>query len=402
MVELADDEVLLPGPRRHPRPRQRARPHRVGGLRQRHPRRGGRRRHHDRRHAAQQHPADHHGRRAGGEAGGRRRPGLGRRRLLGRRGPGQRRRPRTRCTRPGVFGFKCFLLDSGVEEFPHLAPAELRRRDGRDRAARRADDRARRGRRRDRRLRPRGGVRAASCDAGPTPPRSGRSRWSSTPPGATGGRAHVVHLSASGAVPALRAARADGVDVSRRDLPALPPLRGRRDPRRRHRAQVLPADPRRRPTATPSGQALVDGDIDLVVSDHSPCTADLKRQDTGDFAEAWGGIASLQLGPAGRVDRRPRARRTPGRRGRAGWPPPRPAGSGWPARARSPWAPTPTSASSRPTRSGSSTRRGCTTRTRSRPTPGVRSPAPSAQTWLRGATGRPAGRPRGRLLRRGE
>jgi len=33
-----------------------------------------------------------------------------------------------------------------------------------------------------------------------------------------------------------------------------------------------------------------------VVSDHSPCTAELKRQDSGDFAEAWGGIASLQLG----------------------------------------------------------------------------------------------------------
>ena len=50
----------------------------------------------------------------------------------------------------GVFGFKCFLLDSGVEEFPHLEPTELRRRDDRDRAARRADDRARRGRRADR------------------------------------------------------------------------------------------------------------------------------------------------------------------------------------------------------------------------------------------------------------
>jgi allantoinase len=36
--------------------------------------------------------------------------------------------------------------------------------------------------------------------------------------------------------------------------------------------------------------------IDCVVSDHSPCTADLKRQDTGDFGAAWGGIASLQLG----------------------------------------------------------------------------------------------------------
>ena len=31
-------------------------------------------------------------------------------------------------------------------------------------------------------------------------------------------------------------------------------------------------------------------------SDHSPCTPDLKRADTGDFAAAWGGIASLQLG----------------------------------------------------------------------------------------------------------
>jgi allantoinase len=42
--------------------------------------------------------------------------------------------------------------------------------------------------------------------------------------------------------------------------------------------------------------ALADGTIDLVVSDHSPCTADLKALDTGDFAAAWGGIASVQLG----------------------------------------------------------------------------------------------------------
>jgi len=41
--------------------------------------------------------------------------------------------------------------------------------------------------------------------------------------------------------------------------------------------------------------ALADGDIDLVVSDHSPCTPDLKRLDDGDFGAAWGGIASLQV-----------------------------------------------------------------------------------------------------------
>lgn len=43
-------------------------------------------------------------------------------------------------------------------------------------------------------------------------------------------------------------------------------------------------------------QALAAGDIDLVVSDHSPCTADLKLLDQGDFMKAWGGIASLQFG----------------------------------------------------------------------------------------------------------
>lgn len=39
-------------------------------------------------------------------------------------------------------------------------------------------------------------------------------------------------------------------------------------------------------------QALADGTIDCVVTDHSPSTADLK---TADFATAWGGISGLQL-----------------------------------------------------------------------------------------------------------
>ncbi|WP_344089224.1 amidohydrolase family protein, partial [Luedemannella helvata] len=41
---------------------------------------------------------------------------------------------------------------------------------------------------------------------------------------------------------------------------------------------------------------LEDGTIDLVVTDHSPAPADLKHAGEGDFAEAWGGIASLQVG----------------------------------------------------------------------------------------------------------
>jgi len=194
----------------------------------------------------------------------------------------------------GVFGFKCFLLDSGVEEFPHLAPDELA--DAMAETSRigslmvvHAED----------------ADEIAACAHGT----AYRDFLESRPDVAeeraislvidtarrTGARAHVVHLSASGAVPALRAARAGGVEVSvetcphylhfeaatiadgATELKCCPPIRGAAN------RDAL-------------WQALADGDIDLVVSDHSPCTADLKLRETGDFADAWGGIASLQLG----------------------------------------------------------------------------------------------------------
>lgn len=42
-------------------------------------------------------------------------------------------------------------------------------------------------------------------------------------------------------------------------------------------------------------EALLDGTIDMVVSDHSPCVAELKKPETGDFMDAWGGISTLGL-----------------------------------------------------------------------------------------------------------
>ena len=63
--------------------------------------------------------------RARGEAEDRRAAGVRRRRLLGRRRPGQRRPICARCTTPACFGFKCFLLHSGVDEFPPLDPDQL-------------------------------------------------------------------------------------------------------------------------------------------------------------------------------------------------------------------------------------------------------------------------------------
>ncbi|KAG8725892.1 hypothetical protein FRC12_023910 [Ceratobasidium sp. 428] len=43
-------------------------------------------------------------------------------------------------------------------------------------------------------------------------------------------------------------------------------------------------------------EALLDGTIDMAVSDHSPCVAALKKSDVGDFMDAWGGINTLGLG----------------------------------------------------------------------------------------------------------
>ena len=107
----------------------------------------------------------------------------------------------------------------------------------------------------------------------------------------TGSRAHVVHLSAADAVPALRSARREGVDISVETCPHYLALTAEEVPDGATEFKCCPpvreAHNRDRLWA-----ALADGDIDLVVSDHSPCTAALKR---GDFASAWGGIASLQL-----------------------------------------------------------------------------------------------------------
>jgi allantoinase len=196
----------------------------------------------------------------------------------------------------GVFGFKCFLLDSGVEEFPPLSAAELEiylrevasfdglmivhaeDADEIERAPSRAGGRY--------------------ADFLRSRPDDAESRAVETVLDAvrpTGARTHVLHLSSAAALPALRGARAEGLPVTVETCPhylsfeaesiaegatqfkCCPPIRGAAN-----REELW--------------RALAAGDIDCVVSDHSPCTAELKRLDAGDFALAWGGVSSLQVG----------------------------------------------------------------------------------------------------------
>ncbi|KAA1419006.1 allantoinase AllB [Nocardioides humilatus] len=195
----------------------------------------------------------------------------------------------------GVFGFKCFLLDSGVPEFGALegeaftaAMAQTARLGAlmivHAEAAELLDEGALDGRRYAGFLASR--PRAAEDAAIAAVVEAARG---------SGARAHIVHLSSSDAVPLLRAARADGVDISVETCPHYLTFAAEEIA---DGATALKCCPPIREAANREllWAALVDGDIDFVVSDHSPCTPDLKERGGGDFGAAWGGIASVQLG----------------------------------------------------------------------------------------------------------
>ena len=108
-------------------------------------------------------------------------------------------------------------------------------------------------------------------------------------------RCHIVHLSAASALPIIRKAKAEGAKLTvetcfhylclssdeipdgKPEFKCCPPIRDNAN------RELL-------------WEALKDGTIDFVVSDHSPCVADLKKLDEGDIMSAWGGISTLGLG----------------------------------------------------------------------------------------------------------
>jgi len=196
----------------------------------------------------------------------------------------------------GVMGVKCFLPDSGVPEFPALSAAQLVQAAEEVAAADglllvHAED---------------PGVLASAPEpAGRSYPAFLASRPAAAEDAAivavldasrrTGARVHVVHLSSASALPTIAAAKADGVDVTVETCPHYLVLAAEQVP---DGATAFKCCPPVRGEANRDAlwAGLADGTIDQVVSDHSPCPADLKDLGTGDFGTAWGGISSLQLG----------------------------------------------------------------------------------------------------------
>ncbi len=202
--------------------------------------------------------------------------------------------------REGARGFKAFMCYSGVEEFPgvqeeHLQPAMMELRRLSRPLLVHAEVEA--------------PIDAVAEQVKGMDPRSYMTYLASRPPTAeedaiklvsrlcreTRARTHIVHHSAATALPLIRAARAEGLPFTAETCPHY--LHFAAEDIRDGATAFKCAPPiRERSNRELLWAALGEGVLDLVASDHSPCTPALKKQELGDFMAAWGGISGLQLG----------------------------------------------------------------------------------------------------------
>lgn len=109
----------------------------------------------------------------------------------------------------------------------------------------------------------------------------------------TGGRLHIVHVSQADGILAAERAKQEGVPVTvetcphylffdEEDFVRIGPL-----------AKCAPPL-RPRPTVDALWECVLAGKVDIIASDHSPCTWEEKARGQEDIWLAWGGISGLQ------------------------------------------------------------------------------------------------------------
>ena len=208
----------------------------------------------------------------------------------------------------GVVGFKCFLIHSGVDEFPNVNEADLREalpeltRLGallivhaevpgpisRTGILGCPDS----GERTDKNVHPTkyatflaSRPRAAEDEAVALMIKLGRE---------FGTRVHIVHHSSADSLPMLQEAKAAGLKITVETCPHYLTFAAEDIPEGATEFKCCPPI-RERENCEQLWNALGSGTIDMIVSDHSPCPPEMKLRESGDFLCAWGGISSLQL-----------------------------------------------------------------------------------------------------------
>lgn len=198
----------------------------------------------------------------------------------------------------GVSGFKCFVIHSGVDEFPPLddpgleeAMREIASFDGL--LIVHAED-------------------AHTIESAPQPTGDQYADFLGSRPREaenaavarlvelareTGCRVHVLHVSSCDVLPIVAEAAADGVRITAETCPHYLTFAAEEVPAGATQFKCCPPI-REEDNRERLWEGLRSGVLGTVVTDHSPSTLDLKRLDTGDFGLAWGGVSSLQVGLA--------------------------------------------------------------------------------------------------------
>jgi allantoinase len=197
--------------------------------------------------------------------------------------------------RASVCGFKCFLTDSGNPDFPHLTPAQFRQ--AMSRIAEldsvllvhaESHDVI------DGSPRPSGRNYASFLDSRPDAAEEDAVALVLDTASATGARAHIVHVSSGRVLAQLAEAKRAGVRVTAETCPHYLTFAAENIP---DGSTEFAACPPIRGSANRNllWDGLLNGTLDMVVSDHSPCAPEHKGD--GDFGKVFGGVSSLQLGP---------------------------------------------------------------------------------------------------------
>lgn len=206
----------------------------------------------------------------------------------------------------GVFGFKCFTLPSGVDEFQPLDPAQLHRAMTEIAGFNgllivHAED-------------------AQCIEHAPSPHSKAYQDFLLSRPDAaettaiklvidtmrdTGARVHLLHLSSAKGLDLVAAARAEGLPLTVETCPHYLCLAAEQIPDGTPEYKCCPPI-RDQGNQDALWQGLIEGLIDIVVTDHSPTTRDNKYSGGGDLSTAWGGVAGVQVGYTAMLDAAPR------------------------------------------------------------------------------------------------
>src|SRR5205085_6895384 len=194
----------------------------------------------------------------------------------------------------GVVGFKCFLVPSGVDEFPHVTETDLR-------AA--MPELARLGALLIVHAELPAPIDAALAAEQRTQadPRCYATFLNSRPKAAedeavalmirlcraTGARVHIVHHSSATSLKLIRAAKEEGLPFTAETCPHYLTFAAEDVPDGATEFKCCPPI-RERANREELWRALNDGTLDMIVSDHSPCPPEMKRREAGDFLQAWG------------------------------------------------------------------------------------------------------------------